>query len=395
MIMARYSDMSATNWLKQPSCNRYHCQSFYPSLTPPSTYGPGRELNLFTGFAVSRETSRETAGDAAQAQPLLDHIRSIWCRGNETHYQFVMSMFAHILQKPWEKLAVVLCLVSKQGSGKGIVLNKLGKIMGSQTYAQVSDPKTVFGDFNESLSCKCLVVLDEMLYAGNHQVANQFKSLITEDQIRINPKYGKPWTERMYQNYVITSNSPWIIQASADQRRFFCLEPADTYSGVNTRRTRAYFEKLLDVPAAAFARVLYDWDLNKFNPREIPSSEALVNQQRESLSAVESALYECLQRGTITKDNGFTTVMQFGMLMPRSMLFDAWSEEFGQTYGWPTKPVKFWGELKRVLPKHQLLDMHAPRATVNGKRERCVTLAELDVMRAYWEKAYFRDSWDS
>eukprot|EP01047_Picozoa_sp_COSAG01_P083406 COSAG01_NODE_17436_length_1151_cov_15.421103_1_plen_65_part_00 len=56
-----------------------------------------------------------------------------------------------------------------------------------------------------------------MLYAGNHAVANQFKSLITEDFIRINPKYGKPWNETMYQNFVITSNSPWIIQASADQ----------------------------------------------------------------------------------------------------------------------------------------------------------------------------------
>ena len=127
----------------------------------------------------------------------------------------------------------------------------------------------------------------------------------------------------------------------------------------------------------------------------MPRSEALINQQRESLSAVESALYECLQRGTITKDNAFTTAIQFGMPMPRARLFDAWSEEFGQTYGWPTKPVKFWGELKRVLPKDTLLDMSAPRASVNGKRERCITLAELDVMRAYWEKVYFCDDWDS
>eukprot|EP01047_Picozoa_sp_COSAG01_P011173 COSAG01_NODE_487_length_16389_cov_19.482014_13_plen_95_part_00 len=34
----------------------------------PATYGPGKELNLFTGFAVDREA----AVDAAQAQPLLD-----------------------------------------------------------------------------------------------------------------------------------------------------------------------------------------------------------------------------------------------------------------------------------------------------------------------------------
>eukprot|EP01047_Picozoa_sp_COSAG01_P073699 COSAG01_NODE_12092_length_1802_cov_72.655901_2_plen_88_part_00 len=87
--------------------------------------------------------------------------------------------------------------------------------------------------------------------------------------------------------------------------------------------------------------------------------------------------------------------MQFGMLMPRSMLFDDWLEEFGQTYGFPKSPCKFWAELKRVLPNDNLLDMHAPWVTVNGKRERCLTLAELDVMRAYWEKAYFRDDWNS
>jgi hypothetical protein len=299
-----------------------------------------------------------------------------------------------MLQRPWCKNAVVLCLVSKQGSGKGIVLNKLGQIMGPQTFKQVSDPKTIFGDFQETLSCGVCIVLDEMLYAGNMAVSNQFKSLITEETIRINPKYGKPWVETMYQNYIITSNSPWIIQASADQRRFFCLEPADTYCGVNKPETRAYFQTLLDVPIASFAHVLYNWDLSKHNPRQIPTSDALVCQQKESLSAVESALYESLQRGVLSIGNGgFLTELNFGQAIPRSDLFQRWTDEFSATYGWPTKAVKFWAEFKRILGKS--LKMEAGRVTIDGKRSRCIELPPLEQVRKHWETVYFSDDWES
>ena len=390
MIMCQYSNLDARTWLQHPDCSRFHKQSFYPSLTPPEeTYGPCKDLNLFTGFAMQPDA----AADPELAQPLLKHIKLIWCKGNETHYRYVMGMFASMLQRPQQRNAVVLCLVSKQGSGKGIVLSKLGQSMGPQTFKQVSDPKTVFGDFNETLSCGVCIVLDEMLYAGNMAASNQFKSLITEESIRINPKYGRPWTETMYQNYVITSNSSWIVQASADQRRFFCLEPSDKYSGVNTPETRDYFQTLLDVPVNSFAHVLYNWDLSKFNPRQIPASSALVSQQKESLSAVESALYECLQRGVLGPTNGFEQELSFGQTISRSELFQRWTNEFGATYGWPTKAVKFWSEMKRILGTN--LHMDAGRRQINGQRSRCLELSDLNVIRAHWEQTYFRDDWCS
>ena len=389
MIMAACSTIDAATWLKSPDATRFHKQSFYPSLTPPEeTYGPCKDLDLFTGFAMQPDA----AADPELAQPLLKHIKLIWCKGNETHYRYVMGMFASMLQRPQKKNAVVLCLVTKQGSGKGIVLSKIGRIMGSQTFKQVSDPKTVFGDFNETLSCGICVVLDEMLYAGNMAASNQFKSLITEESIRINPKYGRPWTETMYQNYVITSNSSWIIQASADQRRFFCLEPSDEHSGVNTPETRGYFQTMLDVPASSLAHVLYNWDLSDFNPRQIPVSDALVNQQKESLSAVESALYESLQRGVLSSGKDELD-MNFGCVIARSELFQRWTDEFGKTYGWPTKAVKFWSEMKRILSTHLLMD--AGRRQNDGRRVRCIQLPELAVLRNHWERTFFRDSWDS
>ena len=87
MIMSKFSQISAQTWLKQPSCNRYHQQSFYPSLTPPEAqYGLGKELNLFTGFAIPNGIAQATPTQA-QAQSLLDHIRTVWCKGSETHYR--------------------------------------------------------------------------------------------------------------------------------------------------------------------------------------------------------------------------------------------------------------------------------------------------------------------
>ena len=65
-----------------------------------------------------------------------------------------MSMFAHMLQKPWEKLAVVLCLVSKQGSGKGIVLNKSRS--DQLTLSPSSPSGTDWTDFSETLEINVL-----------------------------------------------------------------------------------------------------------------------------------------------------------------------------------------------------------------------------------------------
>ena len=143
------------------------------------------------------------------------------------------------------------------------------------------------------------------------------------------------------------------------------------------------------MPVEAFAKVLYKWDLTPFNPREIPESEALVHQQEQSLSAVESALYECLTRGAVIKSCVFCNAVDFGQPLPRSKLFDAWSEEFGRTYGWPTKPCKFWSELKRLLGKR----LTHTRPTIDATRTRMIQFADLKTCRTHWDQTQWVVEW--
>jgi hypothetical protein len=63
----------------------------------------------------------------------------------------------------------------------------------------------------------------------------------------VNDKYQKRWVEQNFANVFILTNNSWAIQASMHARRFFVLRPRDTFSGRQTAKARAYFDKLLAV----------------------------------------------------------------------------------------------------------------------------------------------------
>ena len=70
-----------TIWCK--SAYRRKCErlTFYPSFDYK-----GPDFNTFTGFAIQKDQAVE---DKEALQPLLDHIKTIWCKGNELYYEYV------------------------------------------------------------------------------------------------------------------------------------------------------------------------------------------------------------------------------------------------------------------------------------------------------------------
>jgi len=51
--------------------------------------------------------------------PWLNHIKYVFCDGNQEHYEFSMSWLAHMLQKPDEKCPVSIVIRStREGTGK-------------------------------------------------------------------------------------------------------------------------------------------------------------------------------------------------------------------------------------------------------------------------------------
>ena len=233
-------------------------------------------FNLWNGFNISKEVA--DSYDEADAQPILDHIKELWCSGDENAYEYILNYFSHIIQKPHVKTGVLLALKSKQGGGKGIILDKLAQIIGDAHYAQNSNANFLFGDFNGQLEGKILINLDEAFWGGDKKLEGVIKNKITEKRQTINKKNKENYMVDCYANYIITTNNDWFAGTTEDDRRHYCLELNNKLSGRMNAETLKHVQPVLDAPCEAFAKILYNRDISEFKPRMFKKTKLLQNQ---------------------------------------------------------------------------------------------------------------------
>jgi hypothetical protein len=233
-------------------------------------------FNIWSGYNIKKEDCENF--DEASAQPMLDHIKRIWCKDNDENYEYVINYLAHIIQKPYKKTGVCLALHSKQGAGKGVVLKLLENIIGDNHYSQNSNAERVFGKFNGLLEAKTLINLDEAFWGGDKKLEGQIKNQITETTQTIEKKSLNSYNINDYCNYIITTNNDWFAGVDEEDRRYFCLELSNEFSGRDTDKKVEYFNNIRKVETEAFAKVLYNMDLSSFNPRKFKKTKLLQEQ---------------------------------------------------------------------------------------------------------------------
>src|SRR5262249_32683579 len=106
---------------------------------------------------------------------------------------------------------------------------------------------------------------------------------------------------RTYRNcvhLVMASNEDWVVPASLDERRFFCLDVPNTRQG-----DFAYFTAINEqLEAGGYEAMLYDLlhhDLSDFNVRPVPQTEGLNRQRVQSLDTHHAWWDEVLDRGWV------------------------------------------------------------------------------------------------
>lgn len=235
-------------------------------------------FNLWQGFDVTQTCSRQF--DAESALPMMEHIRHIWCQDDPEAFDYCINWMASIVQRPWEKLSVAMVIRGEEGSGKGIVVELLRKIIGDAHFKHVTGMTEITGQFTGPVLRDCvLCLIDECAWAGDIVASNKLKTLITEKQHRIEEKYCSAYTTESYANYIITSNEPNVFRADAKARRFFAIETKSEYAGMQSAESHAYFQRLAEVTAGSFARILYERDLTAFNVQAAPATELLRQQK--------------------------------------------------------------------------------------------------------------------
>jgi len=254
-------------------------------------------FNLWNGFNISKEIA--DGYDERDAEPILNVIKDIWCKGDENSFEYVLNYLSHIIQKPHIKTGVLLALKSKQGGMKGIILNKLAQIIGDTHYAQNSNANFLFGDFNGQLEGKILINLDEAFWGGDKKLEGVIKNKITETRQTINKKNKENYMVDCYANYIITTNNDWFAGTTEDDRRHYCLELDNRMAGRMTPEKMAYIQPVLDAPCEAFAKVLYNRDISDFIPRQFKKTKLLQEQVERNWNSPK------VWYNNVMKDGGF------------------------------------------------------------------------------------------
>ncbi len=341
-------------WLKNDKRRQYRGVVFSPVNADGSGQPPEGFYNLWCGYGV---TPAKQGGKAARAKIgiFLDHLLTNIAQGDKKLANWIFGWFAHLIQRPTERLGTALVLRGRMGTGK----SKLGEIVGSLIpahYVMVDQPDHITGKHNAHMKSLLLLQVDEGFWAGDKQAEGKLKSLVTSRQQMIEPKNVDAVFMDNFVRLYISSNNDWVVPAGMEERRFAVIDVGD--AAMQKHEYFAEMDAQMDNGGReALLRLLLDFDLSSVDLRVIPKTRALLDQKLASLKPEESFWYECLVRGTLHPDaDGWQSAINVSVLYKSYVGFaDA------QGYRHKVSPSSFSARLHKLVPG---LRVHRGRETV-------------------------------
>jgi len=368
----------ANRWLDDPRRRQYEGVEFFPD--PDNKPGNSAYLNLWRGFSVMPAP----APDLKRYKTFRDHVFNNVADGDQALFDWIWAFFAHMVQRPRERIGVALVLRGKMGTGK----TKVGEVIGSLFPAHwflVDSPRYVTGQFNAHMSHCLLLQADEATWGGNKEVLGRLKGLITSTQQFIEAKGIDPVALANYVRLILTSNEDWVVPAGPDERRFAVFNVSDRCA-----QNHDYFREMdEELAAGGLAHLLADllrFDLSKVDLRRIPRTDALLEQKIRSLDPIDSWWFDRLMAGAATRSGA-----EWSPQIPTSTLYGDYVATCEQLGIRRKQPENIFGSRLKVLAPS--LDYTRPRMMVEvehgvfkSDRVRCYVLPPLSEARAAFEK---------
>jgi hypothetical protein len=175
-------------------------------------------------------------------------------------FEFQCDKYAYILQTG-NKTDVADVLFSDPGVGKDTFYNYLGNnIIGEQYYLNEDFIDMIIGDsFNDIISRKVLVVLNESKKAKTDEIIEAIKNAITRDKNSIRAKFVKPREETNYINWATLTNNFDSIKIEKGDRRFIANKVSKEHKG-----DTPYFINLYnEIKSKKYDRACYDFFMTR------------------------------------------------------------------------------------------------------------------------------------
>jgi hypothetical protein len=287
-----YSISKADHWLRWKYRRQYDGVEFSPEKpTKPGTY------NLWRGFICKPTPMSEATSEMKQGlEMFIEHAMQNVANGNEEHFNWIMTYFAHLIQRPWEKPLTAMVFKGRKGTGKNTLVERVGKLLGTH-FLLANSSRFITSNFNGHLDDKLLFVLDEATWGGDKTAEGVLKGLITGDKIQIERKGKETYEVRNLLRIVMIGNEKWLVPATNDERRFAVFQ-----MGEAKMQDTSYFEKmrvLIDERGGnrLLLHYLQTFDLTRANINIIPKTDALLRQKERNLTDIEEWWKESLEEG--------------------------------------------------------------------------------------------------
>lgn len=299
-------------WLRAPKGRQYDRLIYAPPGCSQKIRE--RDLNGWRGFRVE---PRAGGWDLNRA-----HVEQVICAGDPEVTRWVLDWCAALVQEPGRHAETSLVILGGQGTGKGHFVDQmLGSLFDRHHYATVIDRKRIFGDFNELLSGRALIFLDESTWGGDKKDAGIIKGLITGHEITVTRKYLPAVVEPSLLHLVIASNEDWPVGIDKDDRRFCVLQVAPLHAN-----DQPYFTALhRELAAGGREAMLHDLLHRPFDRdvlRLTPKTQAKVDLKIRTLDPDLRWWYERLIAGQVIE-----TDEEWPVVIRCADLFEAYLRE--------------------------------------------------------------------
>lgn len=202
---------------------------------PPPINCPDTCYNLWAGFYLDSFKSHETGFDIS---PMINHIDHI-VDYNIQSREYLLDWMAHIIQYPGKLNNIAIALVAIEGVGKNIFTEFLSNLVGHNLSGETSDPnQDIFEKFSLGPQNKVLYVINEAKGRDAYRYDNKIKNMITAINVRLEKKGKDIINVRNITRYIYTSNDTYILNISANDRRFVI------FRANNEVKNKKYFDDL-------------------------------------------------------------------------------------------------------------------------------------------------------
>jgi len=244
--------------------------TFKPDFRKTDTIVNG-EVNIFRGGLHKYDQNHIVNMDLCS--PWLNHLKNIWCQGEEELYDFTIGRLAIMFQKPTIRIPISIAVKGDMGCGKSSFVEFLGSnVLGDHLYAYFDSMDDYLGSFNSNQEQNLLNFLDEINSGGSAwKQSDRLKSMGARKKKTINHKYGSRYDVVDYSNTIYATNHWSILKIEQGDRRYFMLECSNEKLGDSQYFDWLYSFNTIESGYEMF-HFLMNWDLSNWQREKPPAT---------------------------------------------------------------------------------------------------------------------------